>query len=74
MPVAGAGGGPGGPNRQTFRPPWVKDGPPPIPMPSTPWVKSNRTSGPPPDTKVCIVIFFIRIMSKKHIKIKMYGR
>ncbi|XP_011503571.1 PREDICTED: FK506-binding protein 5 isoform X1 [Ceratosolen solmsi marchali] len=25
------------PQRTTFRPPWVKDGPPPIPLPTTPW-------------------------------------
>lgn len=34
--------GPGGGGRTTFRPPWVKgEGPPPVPMPTTPWTKRN---------------------------------
>lgn len=35
--------GPGGGGRTTFRPPWVKggDGPQPVPMPTTPWSKRN---------------------------------
>lgn len=34
-------------NRTTFRPPWVKEGPKPIPMPteSAPWTKRNSTAG-----------------------------
>lgn len=33
--------------RATFRPPWVKEGPKPIPMPteSAPWTKRNSTAG-----------------------------
>lgn len=38
MPVNGSSASssnaPGGANRTTFRPPWVKDGPQPIPMPA----------------------------------------
>lgn len=55
--------GPGGANasgnqtRQTFRPPWVKDEPPPIPMPSQPWVKSSRNY-PPNTAKVNFVRAF----------------
>ncbi|KAI5696500.1 hypothetical protein M8J75_013733 [Diaphorina citri] len=58
MPVinGGRGGGPAAgagerrnsnqpEQRQTFRPPWVKDaGPQPLPMPSAPWVASKRNS------------------------------
>lgn len=54
MPVAGAGAGSNpNQNRQTFKPPWVKEGPPPIPMPSQPWVKS-KAAQPAPDNKVSI--------------------
>lgn len=37
-------------NRSTFRPPWVKEGPKPIPMPteSAPWTKRNSTAAAPP--------------------------
>lgn len=37
-------------NRTTFRPPWVKEGPKPIPMPteSAPWTKRNSTAGVAP--------------------------
>ncbi|XP_065201856.1 coiled-coil domain-containing protein 102A-like isoform X2 [Planococcus citri] len=37
------------PQRTTFRPPWVKDGPQPIPMPSAPWtprVRDNANTTP----------------------------
>ena len=49
MPVAGAGSGktPANDSRQTYKPPWVKEAPPPIPMPSQPWTKSTR-----PENKV----------------------
>lgn len=37
-------------NRSTFRPPWVKEGPKPIPMPteSAPWTKRNTTAAAAP--------------------------
>ncbi|KAG7206878.1 hypothetical protein KM043_000778 [Ampulex compressa] len=38
--MPGAGGQP--PQRTTFRPPWVKDGPSPLPMPSAPWTLNSR--------------------------------
>uniref|UniRef100_A0A8D8SUV9 WH2 domain-containing protein n=1 Tax=Cacopsylla melanoneura TaxID=428564 RepID=A0A8D8SUV9_9HEMI len=48
MPVMNGGRGPGNGNdseqRQTFRPPWVKDTPPAIPMPSAPWRANKRNS------------------------------
>lgn len=31
----------GGAQRTTFRPPWVKDGPNPLPVPATPWSLKN---------------------------------
>lgn len=33
---------PGGPQRTSFRPPWVKEGPSPLPMPSAPWAARGR--------------------------------
>lgn len=47
---SGAGGGSGqqqqGGQRATFRPPWVKQGPQPIPMPTAPWAPNRvRTRG-----------------------------
>lgn len=46
--MPGAGGQP--PQRTTFRPPWVKDGPPPIPLPTAPWtLNSRRDSKTPTD-------------------------
>ncbi|XP_076676665.1 uncharacterized protein LOC143373360 isoform X1 [Andrena cerasifolii] len=38
--MPGAGGQP--PQRTTFRPPWVKDGPNPLPMPAAPWTLNSR--------------------------------
>lgn len=38
--MPGAGGQT--PQRTTFRPPWVKDGPQPIPMPNTSWTLNSR--------------------------------
>nr|XP_031834852.1 glutamic acid-rich protein-like isoform X3 [Nomia melanderi] len=38
--MPGAGGQP--PQRTTFRPPWVKDGPNPLPMPTAPWTLNSR--------------------------------
>lgn len=41
----GASGGPSGPNgagRTSFRPPWVKDGPMALPMPTAPWTLNKR--------------------------------
>ncbi|XP_043483768.1 DNA ligase 1-like isoform X2 [Leptopilina heterotoma] len=38
--MPGAGGQPT--PRTTFRPPWVKDGPNPLPMPTAPWTLNNR--------------------------------
>lgn len=43
---AGAEKGPGGGGRTTFRPPWVKDGPQPIPMPKAPWSKRQSLTTP----------------------------
>lgn len=60
--MPGAGGQP--PQRTTFRPPWVKDGPPPIPMPTAPWaLNSRRDSKTPTDdapafTKVTLKVNF----------------
>ncbi|KAK6620621.1 hypothetical protein RUM43_010913 [Polyplax serrata] len=43
MPVGPGGGNTSGTQpRQTFRPPWVKNDPPPVPMPTQPWVKASR--------------------------------
>jgi len=36
-PGAGASNGPQQHQRTTFRPPWVKEGPEPLPMPAAPW-------------------------------------
>ncbi|KOC64937.1 hypothetical protein WH47_04526 [Habropoda laboriosa] len=38
--MPGAGGQT--PQRTTFRPPWVKDGPTPLPMPTAPWTLNSR--------------------------------
>ncbi|XP_015435061.1 PREDICTED: trichohyalin-like isoform X2 [Dufourea novaeangliae] len=54
--------GPGGqpPQRTTFRPPWVKDGPNPLPMPTAPWTLNSRRDSktkadePPPFTQVTL--------------------
>ncbi|XP_017876831.1 glutamic acid-rich protein [Ceratina calcarata] len=43
--MPGAGGQP--PQRTTFRPPWVKDGPTPLPMPSAPWTLNSRRDSKP---------------------------
>ena len=43
--MPGAGDQP--PQRTTFRPPWVKDGPPPIPMPTAPWTLNSRRDSKP---------------------------
>ena len=45
------GGASGGQQpRETIRPPWIRDGPPPIPMPTAPWAPNraqrNSLSGP----------------------------
>ncbi|XP_006622410.1 glutamic acid-rich protein-like isoform X1 [Apis dorsata] len=56
--MPGAGGQP--PQRTTFRPPWVKDGPSPLPMPSAPWALNSRRDSkpkveePPPFTQVTL--------------------
>ncbi|KAK3919034.1 Dynein heavy chain-like protein [Frankliniella fusca] len=44
---AGGGGQPAG--RTTFRPPWVKQGPQPIPMPAAPWTPNRRPSNTAPE-------------------------
>lgn len=46
---AGAEKAPGGGGRSTFRPPWVKDGPQPIPMPKAPWSKRQSLTTPAAD-------------------------
>lgn len=43
--MPGAGGQP--PQRTTFRPPWVKDGPNPLPMPTAPWTLNARRDSKP---------------------------
>lgn len=43
--MPGAGGQP--PQRTTFRPPWVKDGPTPLPMPTAPWTLNSRRDSKP---------------------------
>ena len=40
------GSGGGSVQRTTFRPPWVKEGPNPLPMPSAPWTPRRRESNP----------------------------
>ena len=56
--MPGAGGQP--PQRTTFRPPWVKDGPNPLPMPTAPWTLNSRrdskpiTDEPPAFTQVTL--------------------
>ncbi|CAL7936779.1 unnamed protein product [Xylocopa violacea] len=56
--MPGAGGQP--PQRTTFRPPWVKDGPTPLPMPTAPWTLNSRRDSktsaeePPAFTKVTL--------------------
>lgn len=60
--MPGAGGQP--PQRTTFRPPWVKDGPSPLPMPSAPWALNSRRDSkpkveePPPFTQVTLKVSF----------------
>ncbi|XP_029160885.1 trichohyalin-like isoform X2 [Nylanderia fulva] len=48
--MPGAGGQP--PQRTTFRPPWVKDGPSPLPMPSAPWTLNSRRDSKPKTDEV----------------------
>ncbi|XP_076237418.1 uncharacterized protein LOC143181090 isoform X2 [Calliopsis andreniformis] len=56
--MPGAGGQP--PQRTTFRPPWVKDGPNPLPMPTAPWTLNSRrdsktkSDDPPAFTQVTL--------------------
>ncbi|XP_078049504.1 uncharacterized protein LOC144476439 [Augochlora pura] len=56
--MPGAGGQP--PQRTTFRPPWVKDGPNPLPMPTAPWTLNSRRDSktkadePPPFAQVTL--------------------
>lgn len=56
--MPGAGGQP--PQRTTFRPPWVKDGPNPLPMPTAPWTLNSRRDSktkadePPPFSQVTL--------------------
>lgn len=56
------GGGSGGGNaagRTTFRPPWVKEGPNPLPVPAAPWTLktvrrgSNNEEAPPAVQSKC---------------------
>lgn len=48
--MPGAGGQP--PQRTTFRPPWVKDGPNPLPMPTAPWTLNSRRDSKPKTEEV----------------------
>lgn len=64
--MPGAGGQP--PQRTTFRPPWVKDGPSPLPMPSAPWALNSRRDSkpkveePPPFTQVTLKVSFFPLL------------
>lgn len=62
MPGAGGQSTP----RTTFRPPWVKDGPNPLPMPTAPWTLNRRDSNQKTDdapafTKVTLKVKFLYI-------------
>ena len=63
--MPGAGGQPT--QRTTFRPPWVKDGPNPLPMPTAPWALSNRrdskpkTDEAPAFTKITLKVKFYKL-------------
>ncbi|XP_077269497.1 uncharacterized protein LOC143901251 [Temnothorax americanus] len=48
--MPGAGGQP--PQRTTFRPPWVKDGPNPLPLPTAPWTLNSRRDSKPKTEEV----------------------
>ncbi|XP_011257848.1 DNA ligase 1 isoform X2 [Camponotus floridanus] len=48
--MPGAGGQPS--QRTTFRPPWVKDGPTPLPMPTAPWTLNSRRDSKPKTDEV----------------------
>ncbi|XP_070168991.1 glutamic acid-rich protein isoform X2 [Polyergus mexicanus] len=48
--MPGAGGQP--PQRTIFRPPWVKDGPNPLPMPTAPWTLNSRRDSKPKTEEV----------------------
>ena len=66
--MPGAGGQP--PQRTTFRPPWVKDGPSPLPMPSAPWTLNSRRDSksrdeePPPFTQVTLKVSHFLFLSR----------
>ncbi len=60
----------GGSNQQraTFRPPWVKDGPSPLPMPAAPWnPRSREANTTTADEKPKVSKFFAR--GKKLVKL-----
>lgn len=63
MPVNGSSASssnaPGGANRTTFRPPWVKEGPQPIPMPAQGQAWRRDSS-----------MFFLQQTLGKNLKIK----
>ncbi|XP_050457802.1 DNA ligase 1-like [Cataglyphis hispanica] len=48
--MPGAGGQP--PQRTIFRPPWVKDGPNPLPLPTAPWTLNSRRDSKPKTEEV----------------------
>lgn len=52
MPVINPKEGSSNPQRTTFRPPWVKDGPSPLPMPSSPWAPRAREGAAGSEIKV----------------------
>lgn len=62
MPGAG---GQQQPQRTTFRPPWVKEGPNPLPMPAAPWTLNSRRESrpnfdePPAFTQVTLKVRYI---------------
>lgn len=61
MPVGPGGGNTSGTQpRQTFRPPWVKNDPPPVPMPTQPWVKASRNVPSSAENKVNLMTIYRR--------------
>ncbi|XP_076176960.1 uncharacterized protein LOC143151559 isoform X2 [Ptiloglossa arizonensis] len=65
--MPGAGGQP--PQRTTFRPPWVKDGPNPLPMPTAPWtLNSRRDSKSKPDEPPAFTQVTLKSVAKPEVK------
>ncbi|XP_051175801.1 uncharacterized protein LOC127290972 isoform X2 [Leptopilina boulardi] len=60
MPGAGGQSTP----RTTFRPPWVKDGPNPLPMPTAPWTLNRRDSNQKTDDAPAFTKVTLKSVSK----------